>query len=296
MNTIIFGEVLYDIFPDNRAVPGGAPFNVAWHLNGFETAVEFVSRVGNDTNGQNLRKLMRSAGLSDNCLQTDTDKPTGYVKISLDKGEPSYVIAEGVAYDAIEPAVFDQPGDILYHGTLALRSPKSADALERLRDQAKCVFMDANLRSPFWNRETTLQLASKSNWLKINANEFEILADSPYTEKTALTLLDDLDLDGLLVTLGAEGACVYTREISQCASVVASPQENVQDTVGAGDAFSAVFIFGLMHNWPMQAILARAQAFASNIISISGAISTDPEFYTPFKQAWQTENLTHDTN
>jgi len=294
MNAIIFGEVLYDIFPDNHAVPGGAPFNVAWHLNGFETAVEFVSRVGNDSKGQKLRELMRAAGLSDRNLQTDASRPTGYVKISLKTGEPSYVIGEGVAYDAIEPTVFDQPGDILYHGTLALRSPKSADALERLRDQAKCVFMDANLRSPFWNRETTLQLASKSNWLKINANEFSILAESPYTEKTAVTLLDDLNLDGLLVTLGAEGACVFTQEISQCVSVVARPQEDVQDTVGAGDAFSAVFIFGLMHNWPMQAILARAHAFASNVISISGAISTDPEFYTPFKQAWQTENLAHD--
>ncbi len=293
MNAIIFGEILYDIFPDNHAVPGGAPFNVAWHLNGFGTAVELVSRVGNDTNGQKLRQLMRSAGLSDKSLQTDPSRPTGYVQVSLEKGEPSYVIGEGVAYDAIEPTVLDEPGDILYHGTLALRCPKSADALERLRNQAACVFMDVNLRSPFWNRETTLQLASKSNWLKINANEFSILAESPYTPETAMTLLDDLNLDGLLVTLGAEGACVHAFDAGQCASVVATPQEGVHDTVGAGDAFSAVFIFGLMHNWPMQAILARAHAFASSIISISGAISTDPEFYKPFKQAWRTEN--HDS-
>jgi len=291
MKAIIFGEVLYDIFPDNHTVPGGAPFNVAWHLNAFEIAVDFVSRVGDDSNGEKLRELMVSAGMPVDNLQTDSSRPTGHVDVSLGNGQPSYVIAENVAYDAIEPTVLDQPGDMLYHGTLALRCQQSARALEQLRRQAKRIFMDANLRDPYWNRKTTLELASKSDWLKINADEFSMLTETPYSEETAMALLNQLNLEGLLVTLGSEGACVYTQELSQCASVVPSQHEGIQDTVGAGDGFSAIFIFGLMHNWPMQAILARAQAFASNIISISGAISTDPEFYAPFKQAWQTENL-----
>jgi len=293
MRAIIFGEVLYDIFPDNHTVPGGAPFNVAWHLNAFEIAVDFVSRVGDDTNGKKLRELMVSAGMSVDHLQTDSTRPTGHVNVSLGNGQPSYVIGENVAYDAIEPTVLNQPGDILYHGTLALRSHQSARALEQLRGQAKCVFMDVNLRDPYWNRNTTLELASQSDWLKVNANEFSTLTQTPYSEKTALALVNELNLDGLLVTLGEQGACVYTQDNYQCANVVPKPFESIQDTVGAGDAFSAIFIFGLMYNWPVQAILARAQAFASQIISISGAISSDPEFYAPFKQAWQTENLVH---
>jgi fructokinase len=294
VKAIIFGEVLYDFFPDDHAVPGGAPFNVAWHLNAFDLPVEFVSRVGNDTNGQKLRELMKSAGMPVDSLQTDSTRPTGHVNITLGKGQPTYVIAEGVAYDAIEPAVVNQPCDILYHGTLALRSHQSAHALEQLRGQAKRVFMDANLRDPYWSRSTALELASKSDWLKVNADEFSILTETPYTKKTSLALLSELDLEGLLVTSGERGACVYTQESYQYANVVPKPVESIRDTVGAGDAFSAIFIFGLIHNWPMQAILARAQAFASSIISISGAISTDPEFYAPFKQAWLTENLIHD--
>jgi len=31
----IFGEVLFDQFPDGQQVLGGAPFNVAWHLQAF---------------------------------------------------------------------------------------------------------------------------------------------------------------------------------------------------------------------------------------------------------------------
>jgi fructokinase len=239
---------------------------------------------------------MNAAGLAVNSLQIDPNRPTGFVNIDFKNGEPLYTIGEDVAYDAIHISKPTLPGDILYHGTLALRGQQSAAALEDLRASAKLIFMDANLRDPYWNKATTLQLAAKCNWLKINADEFSILADSPYSEKAAIALLEKLNIEGLLVTLGAEGACVYNHDSSQPTSVIPKPHENIQDTIGAGDAFSAVFIFGLLHHWPMQAILARAQAFASHIISISGAISTDPEFYIPFKKAWQTENLSHGTD
>ena len=32
---LIFGEVLFDQFEDGSSVLGGAPFNVAWHLQAF---------------------------------------------------------------------------------------------------------------------------------------------------------------------------------------------------------------------------------------------------------------------
>lgn len=44
----IFGEVLFDHFPDGNQVLGGAPFNVAWHLQAFGQSPCMVSRVGND--------------------------------------------------------------------------------------------------------------------------------------------------------------------------------------------------------------------------------------------------------
>ena len=44
----VFGEVLFDCFADGTRVLGGAPFNVAWHLQAFGEAPLFVSRVGDD--------------------------------------------------------------------------------------------------------------------------------------------------------------------------------------------------------------------------------------------------------
>jgi sugar/nucleoside kinase (ribokinase family) len=55
----IFGEVLFDHFPDGKRVLGGAPFNVAWHLQAFGEAPRFISRVGDDAEGDEIRTAMR---------------------------------------------------------------------------------------------------------------------------------------------------------------------------------------------------------------------------------------------
>ena len=55
----IFGEVLFDHFADGKRVLGGAPFNVAWHLQAFGEAPHFISRVGDDAEGDEIQAAMR---------------------------------------------------------------------------------------------------------------------------------------------------------------------------------------------------------------------------------------------
>ncbi len=64
----IFGEVLFDHFADGTRVLGGAPFNVAWHLQAFGQAPWFISRTGNDPDGEAVRAAMRDWGM-------DTERP-----------------------------------------------------------------------------------------------------------------------------------------------------------------------------------------------------------------------------
>jgi fructokinase len=58
------------------------------------------------------------------------------------------------------------------------------------------------------------------------------------------------------------------------------------DTVGAGDAFSAVLILGLLRGWDSATVLPRADAFARAVCCIPGAVPGDDAFYQPFLQAW----------
>ena len=98
----VFGEVLFDHFPDGSRVLGGAPFNVAWHLQAFGQSPAFISRIGNDPEGDTIRRAMQAWGMRTDSLQIDTKHPTGRVMVELVDGEPAYDIVRPSAWDAIE--------------------------------------------------------------------------------------------------------------------------------------------------------------------------------------------------
>ena len=125
---LIVGEVLFDHFPDGSAVLGGAPFNVAWHLQGFGASPLFVSRVGSDEESAAVQSTMAHWRMRTEALQTDPDRPTGQVEVSLEAGSPSFDILADQAYDRIDWRVASQQvaaqhPALIYHGTLVARTP-----------------------------------------------------------------------------------------------------------------------------------------------------------------------------
>ena len=99
----IFGEVLFDHFPDGKQVLGGAPFNVAWHLQAFTQPACFHSRIGIDAEGAQIKSAMEKWGMTTKYLQEDPERSTGMVNVMINNNEPAYDIVPHCAYDAIEP-------------------------------------------------------------------------------------------------------------------------------------------------------------------------------------------------
>jgi fructokinase len=283
----IFGEVLFDHFQDGRRVLGGAPFNVAWHLQAFGERPLLVSRVGSDVQGADVRAAMQAWRMDLSCLQVDDRLPTGRVEVRISDGEPSYEIVHPAAWDAIEPPGAISPISLLYHGSLALRDEASRRGWRSLRDsQPQLVFVDVNLRPPWWNRERVLRVISGADWVKLNRDELEQLAPGEASVRSrSESLLQGMGLQGLLLTDGARGASLltaagdYLETRPTCGIVVA-------DTVGAGDALAAVMLLGLARGWPLEVSLERAQGFASAVVGQRGATVQDPEFYAPFLARW----------
>lgn len=54
---------------------------------------------------------------------------------------------------------------------------------------------------------------------------------------------------------------------------------NAADTVGAGDAYTAMLSIGYINKWLPEQILEKASEFATRICEIEGAVPTDPAFY-----------------
>jgi fructokinase len=292
-NVCIFGEVLFDHFPDGSRVLGGAPFNVAWHLQAFGLAPRFISRVGADAEGDSVLQAMREWGMDTADVQVDPQRPTGRVGIAMVDNEPVYDIVADSAYDAIAlPAEDLAPGALLYHGSLALRSALSRatfDALARMALASGTLFLDVNLRSPWWDRDSVMHRVRTAHWVKLNQDELERLDPAPPGGVTqAAAFLTGNHLKGLILTLGAEGARAITED-GRSFMVRPGHSTTVVDTVGAGDAFTAVTLLGIRSGWPLPLTLERAQTFASQVVGRHGATVQDRSFYEPLLSEW---NLT----
>jgi fructokinase len=282
----IFGEVLFDHFPDGNRVLGGAPFNVAWHLQAFGQSPRLVSRIGRDPEGTQVRAAMEAWGLSTGDLQTDPQRPTGRVAVSFTDGEPGYDIVADCAYDNIQP-ITAASCRLLYHGSLATRAAGSAGALRQLRACGpQTVFVDVNLRTPWWQAEALHELLQGAHWVKLNSDELALLAGKATSADPARDFLRRYELRGLLVTRGARGAelLLANGERLQVAPVA---NNEVVDTVGAGDAFAAVMLLGLLNDWAMPVVLRRAQEFAGALVGRRGATVNDREFYRNFSRQWK---------
>ena len=286
---VIFGEVLFDRFPDGSVVLGGAPFNVAWHLQAFGMAPLFVSRVGDDPLGHRIRATMHGWEMDTSGLQLDSAHPTGTVDIRIEDGEPAFDIVDNQAYDFIDAAAIPPlPGSaLLYHGSLALRNAGSRKALRQLqqgRDLQRLV--DVNLRPPWWQRDSVLSLLQGARWIKLNEAELGLLVPEVDTLQAQMQQLQErCGTELLVITRGAAGALVRSASGEQ-SSVVPQGRGAVMDTVGAGDAFTSVVMLGLLQGWDVPLMLERAQAFASAITGIRGATCSDHGFYRTFIANW----------
>jgi len=282
---LVYGEVLFDCFPTGEHVLGGAPFNVAWHLQALGNQPAFISRVGDDKSGKQILTAMHDWGMDTTSVQIDSMHPTGQVEVKVIEGEPDYTITSDCAYDFINADALNSTttSGILYHGTLGLRQTVSLEAFTQLANQPELsIFLDVNLRSPWWRTDDVYRWMKQASWVKLNQHELQQLGFSSATFKQAMTEMQtQFNLKQLIVTRGEEGALVLSDD-GEFHSLSPEPLKTIVDTVGAGDAFSAIFIHGLMSGWSVSETLTVAQQFASQVIGLRGATSTDPAFYQDF--------------
>ena len=298
---IVFGEVLFDCFPQGETVLGGAPFNVAWHLQGLGQRPILISRVGKDDLGERGIDVMLRWGMALRGVQQDDDLPTGRVEVTFVENQPSYRIHPTQAYDNID---VDQARDaldpsspaLLYHGSLALRAEPSRPTLIALRDAlGATVFFDVNLRPPWWKTGQVKELLLAADWVKANSEEALALTGLPVssTERERMRglerLVEDVNVERFIMTRGHQGAALIPRLRSSLWEA-AEPVHDLVDTVGAGDGFSAVCCYGILADWPLETILQRATAFAAQICRIRGATTEDRELYRATLDAWKRDD------
>lgn len=297
LRPVIFGEVLFDCFENGSTVMGGAPFNVAWNLHAFGANPLFISRVGLDALGQKIMDVLHEHDFDTSGIQIDLENPTGTVDVQLKNHDASYVIHPDRAYDFISVNSIPDLSNmgLLYHGTLGIRNSVSSKALEYIKKTANApVFLDINLRKP-WDQHVDIDgLINHASWCKLNEEEFNELSPGVFSSPSNLNercesrtdLFTNNALGTMFVTRGASGA-IAMRQDAPDVHVQPVRKVEVTDTVGAGDAFCSVLILGLLRNWDLKTILERAQDFASAVVGLRGATTTNGDFYEQFKKSWE---------
>ncbi len=274
-----FGEILWDCLPRGIFL-GGAPLNVAYHLSRLGVTPRMISAVGWDFLGEEaIRRL--AAWNFDLSFIARRGNPTGTARAVLDgEGAARYTFDPSPAWDHISVSLSlvrrITPPAALVFGTLALREPANRGTLEALLAAWPSSFrvVDLNLRPPFDRREAVALALSRASLLKLNEDELATLVESGHETPDEIAssvrrLADTHHLQRICVTAGARGAGLLWDGVWHWAD--AGPVA-IRDTVGAGDAFLAALIVGLLvrQDEPAEA-LAQACRFGDFIASRDGA-------------------------
>jgi fructokinase len=279
------GEILWDLFPSGPRF-GGAPANFACHAAALGADSHVAGAVGDDDLGRAALEELRGHRVGTAAVSLDPDRPTGTVAVEADaSGKARYVFAADAAWDRIAwsaaLAELAARADAVCFGTLGQRDPRSRETIRRFvaatRPGCLRVF-DANLRPPFFDDAAIRDSLPLANVLKLSDDELPVVASACGLTGGEPNLLRRLAgryaFVAVALTRGPRGALLF--HDGRLHEVPGRPAE-VADTVGAGDAFAAALVLGLLRDDDPAETARRAVEVGTFVCTRPGATPPLPD-------------------
>lgn len=284
-NIVGIGEVLWDLLPSGPQL-GGAPANFACHAKQLRAQAHVITRVGNDAYGRKILQCFHEGGINGGTVQVDDRLPTGTATVSLDSsGTPHFTIHDNVAWDAL--SVTDEALDAVQNahavcfGTLAQRTQAAASVIQRLAVATTFTALrvfDINLRQRFYTKEVIQQSLEIANVVKLNDHELTVLSTifelRGGTKQQVEQLARQFNLHVVALTRGENGSLLHQHGNW---SDLPGSHMDIVDTVGAGDAFTAALVLGLLNRFNLEDIHRIAADVAGYVCSQAGATPVLPD-------------------
>jgi len=292
---VCLGELLIDFIPTVtgldlgtaevfRKAAGGAPANVAVGLSRFGIPSAFMGKVGEDGFGRFLVGTLASAGVNVDALRFTDAARTALAFVSLRAdGERDFLFYRNPSADMLfAPEDVDEDAirraKILHFGSISLIGEPSRSgtlhAVALAKRHGLRVSYDPNIRLPLWSDAEAARSGARlglahAEIVKIGEEEVEFLTGISDPVAGARALWHE-NLSIMAVTRGAAGCMWLTKD--QHGTVPGFEVQPV-DTTGAGDAFMAGFLAGLVGS-PLEALTPSAIENICVFANAAGAVTT----------------------
>ena len=232
------------LVPTLRREYGGCAGNIAYTLNALGGQAVVMAAIGND--GQAYLERMQALGIDTGSVMAIEDSYTAQAIIITDADNNQITAFHPGAMQEAHRIGLPQRSDL----KLAIIGPDGRDAmLRRAADLAAAgvpFIFDPGQGLPMFNGEELSAFVDKATWVAVNDYEGRMLCDRT---GRSLAELSQSHLQGVIVTLGAEGCDVWVQ--GQCTRVPGVAAEAVVDPTGCGDAFRGALLYGLEQGWPL---------------------------------------------
>ncbi|NOZ50442.1 MAG: ribokinase [Chloroflexi bacterium] len=234
----IFGETL--VGSDFDMGPGGKGSNQAVGTARLGASSYFAGIIGDDKLGEIAVDLYAEEGVDTTYLQRTDRLPTGVGIIILNEAGENGIILDMAANELMDATFVDnvesqiKKSDVVM-SVLELPVEAAARAMELGRKHGVHTILN-----PAPATALTDDILRNVDYLTPNETELRILLDLPPDDPTPTAILAqrlrDRGVGNLIVTMGAKGSLLYTRDGMTAVSGVTV---DVVDTTGAGDAFNS---------------------------------------------------------
>ena len=287
---ISFGETMMVFSPES---PGPLKYKQHYGCNaaGAETntligvqklghSAGWISRLGNDAPGEFVLNRIRAEGVNTDRVEFDSCHRTGIMLKQLcSHGETSvFYYREDSAFSHVSLTEADYhflSGAKLFHftGITPVLRENCKRELHKLlsfcRAQKIPISFDPNIRFKLWKnkdyRDLMIHYISFSDYVMLGAKEAAIIwGEAPFDSYAEKIWSLAPSLSFLAIKNGAKGACVYDK--TDMHFIKPYPCTPV-DPVGAGDAFNAGFLSGILEGQDLKT--------CGKIAAICGALATE---------------------
>ena len=270
---------------------GGAEDNVVIGLARLGFRCGWFSRLGDDEFGKEIFRVLRGEGVDVSRVIFDPKAPTGvfFVERHAEGDFKCYYYRNFSAATLIAPEDVDQDyitqARIVYLGGIVpIISNSAREATEKIfwiaRANTQTIAFDPNLRLKMCDiatsRSILIPMMQQSSYVLPGEEELLLLMDCDDLT-SAIEKARSLGIDNLIIKRGASGATLAAKR-KQPRNIPAFPLNNPVSSMGAGDAFVAGFLAGLLKEQALEECVRWANAIGAFCLMGEGPYQTLPSF------------------